>query len=713
MSEPPTLSETASNSHQTKVVYTMNDNITDKAYQLLFEPLQIGPVTTKNRFFQVPHCTGMGTLYPHHTAKFREMKAEGGWGVVCTELCGVDPHTDVSPFSFEKIWSDEDIPGLQLMVDAVHKHGALAGIELVHEGSSASNKMSRYKAQSPSARPARNSPTQGRALDRAEIREMRESHKRAALRAKKAGFDIIYVYASHTLSILTDFLSERVNRRDDDYGGILENRVRLLREVLSDTKDAVGDTCAVALRFGVDEVMGDAGYTCRDDGRRVVEMLADIPDLWDVNVNNLDFDMMTSRFTEEGYQEPFTSFVKSVTNKPVVGVGRYTSPDRMVSLIKKGALDLIGAARPSIADPFLPNKIKENRIEDIRECIGCNMCLSMQYSGGPIRCTQNPTTGEEWRRGWHPERIQPKRDTSNVLVIGAGPAGLEASLTLGKRGYDVTLAEARDEFGGRVAQESRLPGLQAWSRVRDYRTYQISQMPNVSAFMESRMTVEDVLDADFDDIVIATGSTWQKDGIGRCLRKPFTGWQGPAVYTPDDIFAGAQLQGPVVIYDDDSYYMGGVIAEKLVKDGHDVTLMTPETEVSGMLRYTGELQTVQAQMHKLGINIAADRQVVAFDGTSLTSSCVFTSREHVQEAGALVVISMRAPDEALYKEFMERQSDWASFGVKSVTPIGDCFAPGTIAEAVYAGHKFAREFHEVKPQTGDFLIERMQLRESV
>src|SRR5262249_17173058 len=157
-------------------------------------------------------------------------------------------------------------------------------------------------------------------------------------------------------------------------------------------------------------------------------------------------------------------------SKPVVGVGRFTSPDTMVSQIRRGVLDFIGAARPSIADPFLPKKINEGRLEDIRECIGCNICVSSERYGVPIRCTQNPPMGEEWRRNWHPEKLPPKSSNARVLVIGAGPAGLECAITLGKRGYEVALAERGREVGGRVTKESRLPGLSTWARVRDHRT---------------------------------------------------------------------------------------------------------------------------------------------------------------------------------------------------------------------------------------------------
>jgi len=668
----------------------------DSRYDILFEPVKIGPVTAPNRFYQVPHCNGMGHQYPSSMAEMRGVKAEGGWGVVTTEECEIHYSSEISGTIEGRLWDDRDIPVLAKMCDKVHAHGALAGIELTHLGMHAANNYSREIPMAPSARPVDlPDPVQARAMDKADIRALRRMHREAALRAKRAGFDIVYVYAGHDMATLMHFLSPALNDRGDEYGGSLENRVRLLREVLEDTKEAVGDSCAVALRLAVDEMAGEQGRTAEGEGRGIVELLADLPDLWDVNVSGWENDSATSRFADEGFQNDYISFVKSVTSRPVVGVGRFTSPDTMVSLVKKGVLDLIGAARPSIADPFLPKKIEEGRVEDIRECIGCNICVSGDFLIHPIRCTQNPTMGEEWRRGWHPERIAPKTADESVLIVGAGPAGLEAARALGQRGYAVTLAEAGGEVGGRVAVESRLPGLAAWKRVADYREYQLGQMANVALYLESPLTAEDVLEFRADHVAIATGARWAAHGIGRQNRTPVPADPAARVMTPDDICAGKSPEGPVVIFDDDHYFMGGLMAEKLRAAGHDVTYVTPAPDVSHWTHNTMEQGRIQTRLIEMDVQIVALHNLARIGDGFAVLDCVYTGRERRIACGTCIPVTMREAVDDLYHAVARSASGMAA--PKTITRIGDCLAPGTIAAAVYSGHKYARELGEAPP----------------
>ena len=674
----------------------------DPRYDILFEPVHIGPVTARNRFYQVPHCNGMGHQMPEAHAAMREVKAQGGWAVVSTEECEIHPSGDVTPYVEARLWDDGDIPSLALMCEKVKAHGALSAVELTHNGYTASNLYSREVALAPSHTPMKYGyPMQARAMTLRDIKNYRMWHKNAALRAKRAGFDIIYVYAAHDLSLAMHFLQRRRNQRCDDYGGTLENRIRLLREVLQDTKDAVGDVCAVALRFATEEFLGEGGVE-NAEAKEIVYHLADLPDIWDVNVAAWYNDSLSSRFGAEGYQQPFTSWVKQITNKPVVGVGRFTSPDTMVRLIREGALDMIGAARPSIADPYLPKKIETGAINSIRECIGCNICVSGDMTITPIRCTQNPTMGEEWRKGWHPENIPAKKSEKRILVVGAGPAGLEATRALGQRGYEVMLAEASEHLGGRVLKESALPGLSEWRRVRDWRVGQIEPMANVSVFRGNELTAEDVLAIGADAVVLATGATWLRNGVGRNSSEAFFGADNLQVFSPDDIMSGIYPDaGPVLLYDDDGFYLASVLAEVLVQRGHQVHYVTPEDVIAGWTSNTLDYRHIQKRLRKLGVHFHTSKSLQSFDGQHAKIACGYSDQIEELAVNAIVSVTMRLPNDGLYQSLLLCEEQWLDAGIQSVDCIGDALAPSLIAHAVYAGHRFAREFEAELGENGD------------
>ena len=676
-------------------------------FDVLFEPMAIGPVVARNRFFQVPQCSGMGYRDVSSHAEMRAMKAQGGWAVVSTEQAEIHHSSEITPFIEQRIWDDIDIPALQLTVDRVHDHGSLAAIELCYNGMNGPNFFSRVAPMGPAHLPVAAftyDPVQAREMTLKDIDDLRRWHRQAVRRSIDAGFDIVYVYAGHALGGIHHFLSPRYNQRSDAYGGSIENRARLLRELLEDAVEEADGQAAIGCRISVDELIGDEGLQ-RHDIVEVIKMLGEIPDLWDFVLGSWEDDSVTSRFGPEAPQEQYVRGLKALTTKPVVGVGRFTSPETMLRMVREGVLDFIGAARPSIADPFLPSKIEAGQMDEIRECIGCNICVSGDFTMSPIRCTQNPSMGEEWRRGWHPETLRPQHADQKVLVLGAGPAGLEAAQALGKRGYHVVLAEATRDLGGRVSKESQLPGLAAWIRVVDWRLTQLDKLPNVEVFRESEMTAEEILTYGFDHVAVATGATWRNDGVGRWHTT-----EAPLdieVLTPDDLMAGLRPTGQrVTLFDDDHYYLGGVLAELLVSEGYDVTLVTPSPLVSSWTVNTLEIDRIQTRMREIDLTLRLSESVLSAQNGVVTTACMHTGRQHLVETDTLVSVTARLPNDQVAQDLWARQNEWADAGLQSVTALADALAPSTIAAAVWDGRRYAEDLGEtINPDDSPFLRE--------
>jgi dimethylamine/trimethylamine dehydrogenase len=292
-----------------------------------------------------------------------------------------------------------------------------------------------------------------------------------------------------------------------------------------------------------------------------------------------------------------------------------------------------------------------------------------------------------------------------VLIVGAGPAGLEAARALGQRGYEVHLAEATTELGGRVTRESRLPGLAAWARVRDYRMLQIEKMPHVTTYRDSRLTAENVLEFGFERVVLATGATWRRDGCGRSHWLPIPGLEQADVFTPDDIMADRlPPAGPVVVYDTEEFYLAGVVAERLRKAGNDVTFVTPGDLASAWAGNTIEAVHINRQLRRLGIAVVTHHDVTRLAADHVEITCAYAGTKSEIAAGAVVLVTARLPNEELYLALSSDPEGLKTAGIKSVARIGDCLAPGFIAHAVYHGHRYARELDA--PTSGEVPFKR-------
>ncbi len=699
----------------------------DPKYDVLFEPIQIGPKTLRNRFYQVPHCIGAGSDKPGFQAAHRSLKAEGGWAGINTEYCSIHPESDDTHRLSARIWDEGDVRNLKAMTDEVHKHGALAGVEMWYGGAHAPCMESRATPRGPSQYASEfETLTYCKEMDLDDIAMVQQYYVEAALRSRDAGFDIVYVYGAHSYLPL-QFLSPYYNKRTDKYGGPLANRARFWLETLEKVRKAVGSECAIATRFAVDTLYGPGHVEVERDGMAFVEMADSLVDLWDVDVGDIaewGEDAGPSRFTQQGHQVPWTRFIKQVSKKPVLGVGRFTDPEKMTEIVTKGYADIIGAARPSISDPFLPKKIEEGRIDDIRVCIGCNVCISRWEIGGPpMICTQNATAGEEYRRGWHPEVFPKQGSKDAVLVVGAGPSGSECARVLLERGYTVHLYDQAEKIGGHLNSIVTLPGLGEWGYHRDYRETQITKLLKKSKqsqlmLGQKPITADAILEYGAEKVVIATGSSWNADGTNCLSHDPLPGADASRAdqLTPEQVLAGKKPIGKrVVILNADPYFMAPSLAEKLATAGHEVTVVSG-VHLANYMHFTLEYPNMMRRLHELHVTEIGDSFCSKIEPGRLEIYNIWgegsrrtyrgpgvmprdpNKTQRWLEFDSLVLVTGRHSDDTLHRQLKARQGEWDKNGVKSVYLIGDAEAPRLIADATFTGHRLAREIEEANAQ---------------
>jgi 2,4-dienoyl-CoA reductase-like NADH-dependent reductase (Old Yellow Enzyme family)/thioredoxin reductase len=667
-------------------------------YHYLFTPIKIGPVTLKNRIVCAGHTNGLqdptSFLSNERTRSYFEEKARGGAGLIVLPLASVDEKADYYPLTSFGLWKDEVIPGIKEITDIAHKYDCKVFGGPGHSGAHSFcnvtvDEVPRDASQLPTAA----HPHQiSKELTKEEILEIEEKFAAASVRLIKAGCDGIELLIGHG-KLIGNFLTEKTNKRTDEYGGSLENRCRFLLELVDKIRQAIGKDYAISVRVLTFE-MEPGGYTI-DDAVEVTKMLEATNQIDCIGLTLSTFSSTHIEGSpyyanfEPGWAGEYSRKFKAAVKLPVSAVCKINDPGLADNMIADGQCDFVYLCRSMIADPHFPKKAMENREEDICPCINCNQgCFgrAADRSMNGIRCSVNPTAGEEAR--WGSWTFKKASRLKKVMIVGAGPAGLQCAITAAERGHDVVVYDRENEIGGQMRLIKKLPS-QTYPQVFvDYLNRQL-QKRAVKLNLNTEITdqnIDDILNREAPDVIVAaTGARPCKDGTSGATCAPISGWDKDHVCTYEDIILGkVDFKEKAVIIDDFSDRVAPGVAELLAEQGTKVEIITARGSiVDPNLGVWSDAPFMLSKIDELGVRITTHSGVKEITENGLTCFYVFSGREFQIEADQVILITTKLSNWEPYHLFQQKGFE--------VHLIGDARAPRFIWNATHDGYKIGRE----------------------
>ncbi len=648
----------------------------------LLSPLQLRGQTLRNRIVFGAHTANMSDLGvpgPRVQGYLLE-RALGGAGMIVSEPVPVHRTGVLTRGNY--LISDDIIPHFRNITDAVKDAGAVILQQLYHIGAHGDSDLSFAPHWSPSGAPSYHDSDGSHAMTEAEIEELLDAHATAALRSKKAGFQGVEVWAAYH-SLLDQFWTPWSNKRTDRWGGSLENRTRFSRELI----DRIRKTC------GEDFVIGLAiSYSTAYSVTLSAENLCEIVALHDATGHvdyvtcgygsYLDFEGIIPAFTSgEKLTTPLTTQLKAlVKHARITSEAGIRTPDNAETIIASGEADLVSIVRGQIADPHLARKTTEGRAEDIRGCISCNqMCWGRRSRDYWISCLINPSVGREWE--WGGDRFAPAETVKNVLIVGAGPAGLEAARAAAERSHHIEIVEALPVIGGQF----RLAGLQPRrAQILDLLNWYEAQFEKlgVKLRLNTFLDADDIAAHAADTVILATGSLPDDTGFQRWQphldRLP--GIDLGNVWSPEQVLRReARIADSVVLYDEGSNWRGVGTAWALAEQGKQVTVVTPEPFVGREIARTAADTAARRRLAQLGAKFLTEHCLTAWHGNGVSVRNLLTGKEETLPTSALVMSTTNRA----FDPFPE------TFSGKTTHRIGDCTAPRLAAYAFHEGRKLA------------------------
>jgi 2,4-dienoyl-CoA reductase-like NADH-dependent reductase (Old Yellow Enzyme family) len=659
-------------------------------YPHVFSPIRIGPVDVPNRFYLGSHSNPLaapgvhGSAVPSEAfARYYGERAAAGVGLLIHSL-------PVLPrFGRQTPYYEESVASFRAVATHIHRYGAkLLGQLWYYWGSPGPWGPATPPAPSIGASAVQrfDDYTVIHELTTAEIKRLVEGYARGARHLREAGYDGVEIHSAHGI-VVEHFLSPYFNKRTDEYGGDFDGRIRLLVEVLTAVREESGPGMAVGLRLNCEEMV--PGGLTQDDAKAV---LARLCELGLIDFADLDIGIEPNQF----FLVSATAFVPPLLNESIVAnvrtavapgvavlsvLGRVTDVAEAERVIEAGTADMVGAVRPLLAEPEMIKNAREGREDRSRTCIACNYCLAYSHIGSAFGCAINPASARETR--WGVATLRPGSRSVNVVVVGGGPAGLEAARVTARLGHRVTLFERRAQLGGQVGLWRQLPDRQLVGAQIDWYERQLEEH-GVTVRKGVDATAETVLAENPDAVVVASGARYARDGESGFLSQPIPGTDRDFVLTPEQVIEGGNRpQGRVLILDEEGIHTAAGIAELLANGGAEVEVVSRNMQPAQNLFWTFEFVTVVAKLKSLGINLNQGTYVQEIGDHRVTVYDIFTNAPEVREGvDAVVLATMRRPESGLARGLEGK--------VSQLFVVGDALAPRGLADAIFDGHRFAR-----------------------